>query len=281
MNTSSVPILLATNGAPASLPALRYGAWLADELNSPVKLLGIQESGPWRHMLASALEGTQAELQEQGRTFEVISMHGNSEERIAEYAERGETGLLVFGPFGRPGWRRWLRGRSIRRIMQRVSSPFIYVRQAPMQLRRILVCLGGLGYSFPMLEIAIYLASATGAEMSLLHIIEPGAYEYPTARRAHAKVGDLLDSDTPQGRNLQAALEATSRAGIDSEILIRSGYTLEEISKVAASGRYDLLGLGSPYSSQSLRHLATTNITAQIAELVPVPVLVARKQAER
>ncbi|MEW6566753.1 MAG: hypothetical protein AB1449_01015, partial [Chloroflexota bacterium] len=42
------------------------------------------------------------------------------------------------------------------------------------------------------------------------------------------------------------------------------------------AGEYDLVGLGSPYSSHTLRHLFMPNVTAEVAEAAHCPVLSAR-----
>ena len=50
----------------------------------------------------------------------------------------------------------------------------------------------------------------------------------------------------------------------------------EEILAEVNDGNYDLLCMGSPYSSNALRQLYTPNVTAEIAEHDRVPVLTAR-----
>ena len=57
---------------------------------------------------------------------------------------------------------------------------------------------------------------------------------------------------------------------------VRNGNVLEEILAEVGQGNYDLLCMGSPYSSHALRQFYTPNITAEIAETDLVPVLTAR-----
>ena len=51
---------------------------------------------------------------------------------------------------------------------------------------------------------------------------------------------------------------------------------IEQILTEVKVGNYDMICMGSPYSTHSLRQLYTPNITAEIAELVHCPVMTAR-----
>ena len=63
-----------------------------------------------------------------------------------------------------------------------------------------------------------------------------------------------------------------------AEFLGMEGYRTTMACNLAEAreGNYDLLCMGSPYSSHTLRQLYTPNVTAEIAETDLVPVLTAR-----
>jgi nucleotide-binding universal stress UspA family protein len=56
----------------------------------------------------------------------------------------------------------------------------------------------------------------------------------------------------------------------------RQGNVVEEILAEVKEGNYDLLCMGSMYSSNALRQLYAPNVTAEIADGAPCPVLTAR-----
>jgi len=63
-------------------------------------------------------------------------------------------------------------------------------------------------------------------------------------------------------------------------VKIRNGMVTEEILAEVREGGYDLLCMGSPFSSNALRQLYTPNVTAEIAETDLAPVLTARYARE-
>ena len=132
---------------------------------------------------------------------------------------------------------------------------------------------GGLEYAASVEDHAIYLARHTGASLVILHIVERIYYNYPTASQIQAHWKDVLKTDTPQGHSLRRALKKAREAGITAEVKIRHGDIIHEIFSEVNQGGYDLLAMGSPKSSHSLRHLYTPNATAEIAENVSIPVL--------
>ena len=279
MNTTSKSILLVTNGAVESLPALEYGAWLAGKLNLPVRLLGISEGEQSTPAVADAIQMAQSRLDEVGLAFETQLEKGEIHKVICQLADP-QNNLVVFGPSGSPRWLRWLRGRKFRRILKDINTPLVYVPAAREQLTSILVCMGGLGYSRSVEQWAIYLAQHTSASLTILHVVETIYYEYPTADRIQAHREELLSTDTPQARNLNKGVEIAEAAGIPVEIKLRHGDIIHEILAELEADQYDLIALGTQRSGRSLRRQFTPNVTAEVAEMVSLPVLTAHADLE-
>ena len=122
----------------------------------------------------------------------------------------------------------------------------------------------------------MFIARAAKADVTLLHVVEPINIEYPTAMEIQHHLDNILETDTPQAHNLNQALEEFRTAGLKTEIKVRHGSIVREILYEVHHGDYDLIGLGSPYSTKSLRHFYTANVTAEVAESIPQPVLSAR-----
>jgi nucleotide-binding universal stress UspA family protein len=274
MNTFSKSIMLVTNGAVESLPALEYGAWLAGKLQMPVRLLGISEGRQSTQAVAAAVQMAQAQLDKLGLAYEIQLEQGEFHQVICRLADP-QKNLVIFGPSGSPRWLRWLRGRKFRRILKDINTPLVYVPAARAQINNILVCMGGLGYSRSVEHWAIYLAQHTSASLTILHVVETIYYEYPTTVQIQTQWEELLNTDTPQARNLTLGVEIAEQAGIPVEIKVRHGDIIHEILAEIEAGQYDLIALGSQGSGRSLRRLYTPNVTAEVAEAVSLPVLTA------
>ena len=274
MNATERSLLLAFSGAETSLPALDYGIWLAEQIRLPVTLLGIVEKPARRKQVEQLIESRSTQLQNSGIPYQVLLESGRSRDVICRQAVP-DRHLAVFGPFGRPRLRRWLRGRSFRRIFQDIHTPVLYVRQAHPRLRKILVCLGGLGHALSAERWSLYLAERMGASVTLLHVVEPISYDYPVAREIQDHWQDILETDTPQGQNLRTALRMAQEIGVTADFKVRHGDIVHEILAETSAQEYDMIVMGSPYSSNNLRHLFMPNVTAEVAEAVDCPILAA------
>ena len=274
MNMAEKSIFLAFTGAETSLPALDYGIWLAEQIDLPVTLLGIVENSARRKRVEEIIDSRCTRLENSGISYRVLLESGRSRDVICRLADP-DRHLVVFGPFGRPRLRRWLRGRSFRRILQEINTPVLYVSKAHLRLQKILVCLGGLGHALSAERWSLYLAERMQASVTLLHVVEPISYDYPVAREIQDRWENILETDTPQGQNLRAALRMAQEMGVTANFEVRHGDIVHEILAEASSKDYDMIVMGSPYSSNNLRHLFMPNVTAEVAEAMDGPILAA------
>jgi len=274
MKTEENSFLLAFSGAETSLPALDYGVWLAEQLQVPVSLLGIVEIPSERKAIEKMIESTAAYLEGAGIPYQTQITSGNCRQVICQQAVNGRH-LAVFGPFGRPLVRRYLKGRSFRRILAAIRTPVLYTRQAHKNLKNILVCMGGLGYAKSAAGWAFYLAEMMQASVTILHVVEPIYFKYPTANKIQVQWEDILHTNTPQGQNLGEVMNSAKEMGVTADLQVRQGDIVHEILAEVKSQNYDLVVMGSPFSTSSLRHLFMPNVTAEIVESVDIPILVA------
>lgn len=275
MKTETMPLLLCTNGAATTRPALAYGEWLAGVLGTRVVVLGVIEAPEHQQAVESLLDETARHLDAAGIAYQCRLLVGRAEEVICQQAQETDY-LTIVGPLGRPLWRRLAQGGSFRHLLARLVTPLLYVPVARIPLKHLLLCTGGLEYTTSLEHLGIYLAQATGARMTLLHVVEPVTLDYPLAREVHAHWQTLLETDTPQGRSLRQALEEAQAAGLSVTVNVRHGNTVHEILREIRTGDYDLVGMGSPYSAHSLRRLYLPNVTAEVAEAANCPVLAVR-----
>jgi nucleotide-binding universal stress UspA family protein len=160
--------------------------------------------------------------------------------------------------------------------MAAVSTPLLYVPGPHQGLARMLVCLAGLGYAQTVEGIGLSLAGLTNAQVTVLHVVEPVTFDYPTAREVQEHWQEILETDTPLARNLEKGLAAAKAAGLATSFKVRHGHAVREILAEVHEGHYDLIVMGSPHSAGGLRKLFTPNVTAEVAETAGLPVLTGR-----
>jgi|YNPBryBLVA2012_1023415.scaffolds.fasta_scaffold00835_4 nucleotide-binding universal stress UspA family protein len=268
-------LLLCTNGAPEGLPALSYGAWLAQALGLRVTLLGIVESENRRSAVEQALRDAQSLLEAKQVAYAVVLREGIARQTIIAEA-LPERHIVVIGPLGRPRWRRWVEGMSLRRVMPGLGTPLLYAPTAHCQLERILLCTGALEYADSAECWALNLARRLGAVVTILHVAEPVLYHYPPSDQIKMHWKELLQTDTVQARHLRALLERAKAKGVQATIQIRQGTIVHEIVAEARRGQHDLVVMGSKHSARSLRRLYLPDVTAEVMESLNLPVLAVR-----
>jgi nucleotide-binding universal stress UspA family protein len=279
----STRILVCTNGFEGSWPAIEYAAWAAGTLETELVLLGIvEEAAQDAHVEMPHLEGLlqrAVTLFEQRKiAYSVQHESGRAEDVIPRFAV-GQDFITALGPLGRPRLQRFFLGRSIRGLLDAIATPILYVPRASLPLKRILICLGGLGYEITAEHLAVRLGVATRADATLLHVAPPVDLDYPTARAEKEHWRDLAHTDTLPGRNLRRALEGTQSAGLNAHLAMRQGNVVEEILAEIKTGGYDLVCMGSGHGGHALRHLYEANVTDEVAEQVECPLLTARHSA--
>ena len=177
-------IFIFTNGRATTWPAIEYGAWLGASLRISVRLIGLdEEPSPSQideevHPLESVFAEAVGAFVKAGVAYQLEVQKGHAEDVIPRRVE-GQDALVVVGPLGRPPLKRLLSGRSFRHIMEQVNAPIVYVPQVRLPLKRMLVCLGGLGYEVTAENLAMKIAGMARAEVVLLTVVPPIDLDYP------------------------------------------------------------------------------------------------------
>ena len=273
-------VLIATNGYKGTWQAIEYGAWLASSMWMKITLLGVtEELNPAaiddHHPLEDIFEKAVSLFRDKGVEYSLEVQNGEVEHVIPEKANHGDF-ITVVGPLGRPQIKRWLKGRSIRSLMEKIVGPILYVPEMRLPIKKMLISVGGLGYESVTENLGFQIAVANAAEVTILHVIPPFDLGYPNTLEVREHVNDLAVTDTLPGRSLRKALEMAGEAGLKAKAVAREGNIVEQIRAEIKAGDYDIVCMGSSYSIHSLRQLYTPNVTAEIAESAHCPVLTAR-----
>ncbi len=270
------PLLIFTNGNETTWPSIEFSAWASSQRNAPLTLVGILENRGENDSVEEIFSRAVTIFQQKGINYTLQLETGQAESVIPRKAAAEAAEIVVTGPLGRPALRRFFAGRSFRHILAEVEKPLFYVPAVKIPVQKILVCLGGLGYGLTVEHLGTRLASAFAASLTLLTVVPPIDLNYPEARAIRENWQNLAATDTLPGRTLRQAMETARKAQVKARVVTRQGNAIEEIRAEIREGGYDMVCMGSPYSSQSLRQMATANVTAEIAETAPCPVLSAR-----
>ena len=275
-------LLIATNGFKGTWFAIEYGAWLAEIMRLKITLLGVTEilnpaAIDDHHPLEDVFERAVSLFKEKELPYSLDVRNGDAEQIIPEKAN-SENYITVLSRLGRTQIRRMIVGRSIRPLMERIQGPILYVPEIRLPLKKILISAGGLGYEAAAENLALQVASANHADLTILHVMPPTDLDYPTTRRLRGHTKDLAESNTLPGRSLRKALEIAQNAGLNARAIARHGIIVDEILSELHEGNYDMVCMGSSYSANTLRQFYAPNVTAEIAEAAHCPILTARYQ---
>jgi nucleotide-binding universal stress UspA family protein len=272
-----VHLLLCTDGTPRSEPAAAFGCRLAAQLGARVTVLEATASPAQPFLPALSAASLCATLSAAGLESRTVVRPEVPRQAIVRQAAEEAYDLVILGLLQRGNWlRRWLRGPSTRRVLQGVTAPVLVVPADRPVLRRILLCSGDLWYPAAMVRFVGTLAQATGAEVTLLHVTPHPTRYYPILRHVEDAWGALLQTDTPQGRNLKLGRDALVSLGIETGISLRYGSVVDQILAEIREGEYELVALGSTYAARSLRRYFVRSITDLVVEQAGRPVLVMR-----
>jgi nucleotide-binding universal stress UspA family protein len=177
---------------------------------------------------------------------------------ILKFADESKTDLIVLGTHGRSGFRRFLLGSVAERVLRETTIPIVTVR-APLEtplgdlpIGKILCPVNASPAAGNALVLAARLAASLGAELNVLHVVEPFGH--------HSRPDICLW--LPEGERQACRIQE----------LVASGEAAEQILHLAAESSSDLLVLGaqhSPFADATV--IGTTTI--RVVRHSPIPVL--------
>lgn len=276
---------LFTNGHDDTWNSILFSAVIAKQLDARVKLIGVIEQNDAEHpvedMFSKAITLFQTEKVDYELEIEngwVEDVAKTRQELIEPRNENDEIQhIIILSPFGRSALKKMWAGKSFRQLMSLFGKPIFYIQESRLPIKRILVCVGGLGISVISEGLVVNISEPKETELTLFTVVPPIDMDYPEAREIRENWMKLPETDTLVGRTLKYGLDVAKKAGVKAEFKVRHGNVMEEIKAEIASGGYDLVVMGSTFSSSGLRQLYAPNVTADIAELFKVPILTIRQ----
>ena len=269
-------ILICHDGSGQTDKALRFGTVIAKACAAEVTLLGIAESGGAdAAVLLAHLQRTRESLEGEGVRTELVSKSGAPVPEILGHEEKTDYDLVVIGA-GLPS-----SGMPAKtyELARQIGPPVLLVVGERTGLKKMLICTGGRGYIENVIQQAAEIARATGATITLLHVLAQPPLMYADLIAREEDVAAMLSSDSELGRNLRQQKELIEGLGATVEVLLRHGIVADEVIREVRRGDYDLIVVGSSIDRGPLYRYMLGDVTQEIVNRAPCPVLVARQSA--
>lgn len=221
-------------------------------------------------------------LRSQDVPTEVQQVAGRPVPSIVARLERGDIDLVVLGGGGRRGVLTRLQGSTATKVLRASPVPVLIVGDAPLALRRILVCTTlEMPHGTAALEIVVQIASATSAEVEILHVLSqlprldgPTEAASPRSRRPDRAL------DAAEAQHVDEVVDVFTEHGVTARGRIRHGLVVDEIVDRARRLPADLVVLGA-HDRPGLVPRLLANITKQVVDELARPVLVVREPSGR
>lgn len=271
--------LICSDGTPQAEDALHFASLLARSSGAEATLLGIAENPEDREPLRAALTAAAEPWRAAGVVTDVVFLDGEPIAGIVAQTKQHAYDVVVIGSRRTGTSGTYWRSARTYEVIKAVPAPVLVAVGARAQLRRILVCTGGKNFIDSAVRLTAQIAAATGAAMTLLHVMAEPPAIYADLIRLEEDVAQLLASNSELGRNLRRQKAEVERLGISAEVRVRHGLVLDQVFAELEAGDYDMIVTGSSHARGPLRHYIMGDLTREIVNRADCPVLVARPSA--
>ncbi len=267
-------ILLCVAGMPYAEETVAFTGEVARAVGASVTLLHVLRRGEPRERGRLLLEAARKVLPD----LEVNTRlrRGDPAGRILAEVREGAYDLVSVGANRHPALADRLLGSVSTQIVHRAPLSVLICRPTRRGIGRVLICTGGLDIAEPIIEAGAWLAEATRAQVSLLHVLGPVPGMYAGLEEFRETLPELLRTDTPIARHLRNGAGLLAQHQLRAELRIRYGVAAEEILLEARDGDYDLVVVGASGTVGRLRRWLLGDVTRQVADAAPCSVLVVK-----
>ena len=264
-------ILLCADKSRNALAAVSLGGRLASALGAETTLLA---AGKKAQQVYNALNKAEEIVRAFGITPKTLVAIGPSVKQFIEQVQREGYDLIVIGYRRRSAMEKALKGCVAAQVVHQATTSVLVVRQGRQDIRRLLLGIGGNGFTTEITDWGTRIAVALGAQVTLIHVESAPPLMYSGLEEVHQTLAEFLETDTPAARSIRQAAAALQETGVQAEIKLAYGVTDRELLRTAQEGDYDLLILGSAWARPPLDRVVLENITRNILLKTRRPVLV-------
>jgi nucleotide-binding universal stress UspA family protein len=271
-------ILLCTDGSRNALAAVTLAGRLAAALDADVTLLAAGLKADKVYQSMGEAVSVLAPFQVEPATLASI---GRAEDEFVAQARHAAYDLVVVGYRRRRAVEKAVIGSVATRVAQQARTSVLIVRRGRPDIRRILVGVGGNGFTEDLAQWAAVIGAAVGGQVTLLHVEWAPPLMYAGFQEVHQTLPEFLATGTPAAEALRHAAARLRLAGVPAEIKLAHGVTDREVLRTAQEGDFDLLVVGSSWAGPSLSRVALPNVTREVLLHTARPVLVVYPADER
>jgi nucleotide-binding universal stress UspA family protein len=268
-------ILLYAGPAPSREMVLHFSAQIVQKCATSLTL--VTGGGEERRPL---LEDAAARLRIPDHVPVTLSaLAGNSQVAILAAARAQPYDLVILGRLHQP-LGRLLPGAHSKAIAQRLEPSVLRIHGPARPIRRILVASGGDYHTFADVDVAAQIAGPLGAAATLLHVVSQQSLLFEGFQARRGGVGSFLSDDSPEAKTLHQATARLRDRGVACELKGRVGPVLDEILAELRIGNYDMLVIGAHRVASALDRILLEDITDDLLDVSPLPVLVVKGENE-
>lgn len=265
--------LICIRELPFAEATVRTGAILAGLGEPAVTLMTVVREGDSYEAAEERLQRGRGLLEDAVVT--TVIREGEPAAAILSEARSRGYDLVVVGARGGVRLRDLLSQPVPQKVADRTSACVLVVPHNRPALRRVLICTSG-KTDENIVKVAGRLAREVGAQATVLHVANPVPTMYTGLGAMEERLEELLQSDTPVAVHFRASARYLAELGVDADLELRHGVAHAEILRAARLGDYDLIVMGPGPLNRSLQRLLMDDVTEQVIERAPCPVLVVR-----
>jgi len=225
-----------------------------------------------------------AEYRDRVKLETIVKIGDVSDELLGVVADEN-VDLVIMGTHGRGGLERFLLGSLTENMLRKVSVPILTVSNldaakdlqsvGPVPLHKILYATDFSENAERGLRLAFDLASAPGAQLSILHVLENLNIGYWSPGITMGYVAEEIDAyrrDSLEKLRQSVAREKESFPGVAAKGLLTEGDPYREILRVASEEHADLIVMNL-HGKGRLERALLGSTAERVIRLASVPVL--------
>ncbi len=282
-------ILLATDFSRCAIQAEKLASLVGLTYGATVDVVHVSELYPGVYAAVQEDEETDGRLAEtvQRLRSPTVSVTGHQRTgmpsvQICEVAMEYRADVIVMGTHGRTGLDHVLLGSTAERVITMAPCPVLAIRapnasatrqdQAPITFKQIVVPIDFSDCSLDALEHGIRLAKGFGADLTLLHVLEPALYDDDGTLRQAKEQRRLDERIDPQ---LAPYVHAIQAAGVSVRAAVRGGIPEDSILEFVRTSGSDLIVMGT-HGRRGIAHVMRGSVAEALLRRSICPMFVVK-----
>jgi len=290
-------ILVPLDGSETAEMVIPYAEEMAARLGSEIILTSVSESVPFdaQQLYQIYLERVTGQVQHQLKDWKPAKekpvqskvLTGRPADEILRYADETNTGLIALTSRGSSGRGPWLLGNIVEKVLRATSKPLLLIRapaneraiQQKRLVKKIMVPLDGSELGATALPYAELIGQALGAELVLLHILEPIRPPLSASEVGVPSPEVIIDENRTADYSayLNGVAERLKQWGIKVSSALVRGSPADQIIDYAKTNSIDLIAM-STHGRTGIGRWVFGSVTDKVLHAGDTPVLVIRAQ---